>query len=877
MISNLLNRIKMYVMISSIEDDFISNYLELLTIDDIDENSISKAKSNGVSYNHLENILRALDLQCYIEIFNKNIINLKATRKEKKFINQVLSKVIGIRNKIMHPRLLEFYDYSNLHECFSHIDEEIKCLKWNSVLDARTNILPNNEELLKLEGKINLKKSSKIIENLPQDVEFEETSFIGRKKEIGEIKEKLFKKNVHVLSIVGEGGIGKTSTTIKLLYDLLDDENQPFNLILWTSLKTKTLNNYEFEKIENAITTTAGMYKQLYDVVGGENETEDIKEYLIKLSEDFNILLVLDNLETINSEEVKEFLSRFTENAKVIITSRIGLGEMETRYKLSGLNDADMLDYFDTLLELYGCTSYFTKEEKLNYAKNELHSNPLAIKWFVRTLSTKKDAKGVSEILSHKEDVIDFCMSNVYEQLSDDARNLLNILSVLNKSLTIGELFYFMEAENGNELKIRKAINDLVNSSFIEQSIYNEDSLISISDFAKEFLMKLEKYEQIKLNNKQKELFAFEQELATDYNTDPYNIKNYKVNVSERHKIISSFYLRKAVIYYYKKQIVESNNLLDLARRISPNFYACNIVSAFMNSSTNQQKSIEEYNIALENAKVINETRMIYIHFAKFLLSTNDYNGAIEKLEQAEMIEADNYIIFEKTKILACCGRFDDAYKCIYKIKFEDIQNNTTYRNLYYLRLADIKRREAERIDSRNISLKIEKFMECLEILNKEPNPENETLNFIALILKDMFFVIQSKQVLQTIFENIERHKYNIFKTPNFKALKSSLRDQKDVLPEFEGKHTLLTYVFDINSELANLAENEAIVSNVKDTFGFVKNSSYPQGIYFSKYNIDFEPKIGDIVELGDVIEQKQGFTTLTIKYKTNIIEKYNI
>ena len=50
-----------------------------------------------------------------------------------------------------------------------------------------------------------------------------------------------------------------------------------------------------------------------------------------------------------------------------------------------------------------------------------------------------------------------------------------------------------------------------------------------------------------------------------------------------------------------------------------------------MNSSTNPQKSIEEYNIALENAKVINETRMIYIHFAKFLLSTNDYNGAIER------------------------------------------------------------------------------------------------------------------------------------------------------------------------------------------------------------------------------------------------------
>ena len=140
-----------------------------------------------------------------------------------------------------------------------------------------------------------------------------------------------------------------------------------------------------------------------------------------------------------------------------------------------------------------------------------------------------------------------------------------------------------------------------------------------------------------------------------------------------------------------------------------------------------------------------------------------------------------------------------------------------------------------------------------------------------------MYYVTQSKQVLQIIFKNIERHKYNMFKTPNFKALKIIIREQKDKLPEFEGKHILLTYVFDISSELINLDENEAIVSNVKDSFGFVKNTNYPQGIYFSKHNINFEPKIGDIVELGEVIEKKQGVTALSIKYKTNIMEKHNI
>ncbi len=876
MINKLLKRIKMYVMINSIEEDIIYNYLQFLTLDDIPSNLKSEISSKK-AINSFEDFLRALDLQQYIEIFNYNILKLEATSSEKKFVNSTLSEIIGIRNKIMHPRLLDFYDFPKLQECFNCISKELSLFSWTNVDFAQNNILPNNDELLKLESKIRLKKSLSVIENLPQDVDFEETSFIGRKKEIGEIKEKLFKKNVHILSIVGEGGIGKTSTTIKLLYELLDDINQPFNLILWTSLKTKTLNKYEFQKIENAITDTSGMYKELYDVVGGNDQQVDIKEYLISLSTKFNILLVLDNLETINSEEVKDFLSRFTENAKVIITSRIGLGEMETRYKLLGLKEEDMLEYFDTLLELYGFKNYFTYDEKLNYAKNELHSNPLAIKWFVRTLSSRKDAKDIKDILSHKDDVVNFCMSNVYEKLSEDAKNLLNVLSVLNKSLTIGELFYFMEVEKGNELKIRKAINDLINSSFIEQTIYNDDSVISVSEFAKEFLLKLDKYDQIRLNNKQKRLFAFEQELASDFNTDPYNIKNYFVSTSEKHKLVSAYYLREALSCYKNKNISECSNLLDIAKRISPNFFACNIVSAFLNSSTNPQRSIEEYEIALNNSTDINETRMIYIHYAKFLLSTNDYNGAIDKLDKAELIKKDEYIVFEKTKILSCCGRFDEAYNCIDSIEFHNIEKNRTARNLFYLRLSDIKRREAEKIDNRNISLKLEKLSECLTTVEKEPDPDEDTLNFIALVLTDMFYVVPNKKVLEIINETFRKYNTNLFKTTNFKRLKKIIREKKSEFPNFNGREELLSYVFDVDSELASLNKGEAIIYNVREDFGFVKNLDYPKGIYFSRFRLDFTPKIGDIIKLGKIIEKKQGFAVEHIEYVSNISKRNNI
>lgn len=62
---------------------------------------------------------------------------------------------------------------------------------------------------------------------------------------------------------------------------------------------------------------------------------------------------------------------------------------MEHRYKLTGLNETDVLEYVDILLELYGFSCYYTDERKKEIFIEQLHSNPLAIKWFVKCLYAK--------------------------------------------------------------------------------------------------------------------------------------------------------------------------------------------------------------------------------------------------------------------------------------------------------------------------------------------------------------------------------------------------------------------------------------------------------------------------------------------------------
>ena len=183
------------------------------------------------------------------------------------------------------------------------------------------------------------------------------------------------------------------------------------------------------------------MYNQLASVVGADS-SKNVEEYIIELAKNFNTLFVLDNLETINTSEIKDFLEEFTEYGKVLITSRIGLGEMEHRYKLGGLDNTDVMEYTDTLLSLYGFEGMFSNTEKYDIAVKQLHSNPLAIKWFVRCLY---NGQTVDNVLAHKEDIINFCMSNVYEKLSDKAHEVLNIMVVAGVDLSYAELMYYLD------------------------------------------------------------------------------------------------------------------------------------------------------------------------------------------------------------------------------------------------------------------------------------------------------------------------------------------------------------------------------------------------------------------------------------------------
>src|SRR5690606_17485142 len=325
---------------------------------------------------------------------------------------------------------------------------------------------------------------SKVVHNLPIP-DFDDTGFIGRTNDVEEIKKLIFSNKV--VSILGDGGIGKTALAVKVAYDLVDmGEKCPFELIIWTSAKTTMLTSKGIEEIYTAITDYTGLISVITDSIDTsikENKLDAIVEYL----ELFKTLIIIDNLETIQSEEVRDFIRKAQTKCNIVITSRIGLGELEYPRTLSGLSENECAKLIREIARIRNSDILLKlPQNTLADIASKLYYNPLALKWFVSTVEM-----GISpqEVLNNKDDLLNFCLTNVYEKLSDGAISVLNSIRASRRKLSSAEILYLSDYDT---LEARKYLIELFKTTLISREIMDasniEEVYYFIPDFAKEFL-----------------------------------------------------------------------------------------------------------------------------------------------------------------------------------------------------------------------------------------------------------------------------------------------------------------------------------------------------------------------------------------------------
>ncbi len=187
------------------------------------------------------------------------------------------------------------------------------------------------------------------ITNLPISL----TSFIGRKRELNEVKEKI--KSTRLLTLTGPGGSGKTRLAIQLGTDLIDSFKHG---VWWVDLTALT----DASLVPHSIAKSLGVRE-----VAGQSLVETLAHFL----QSKHLLLILDNCEHLIEPcaHIAHYLSERCDHLKILATSREVLsvsGEQTWLVPALSLPATQEISIVDLLLEYEGIQLFVERAQTTN-------------------------------------------------------------------------------------------------------------------------------------------------------------------------------------------------------------------------------------------------------------------------------------------------------------------------------------------------------------------------------------------------------------------------------------------------------------------------------------------------------------------------------
>lgn len=697
-------RMTSYVLICAIERDLRGIIFEELVSRSIDADFLFDSKERCIerykkdnkaesSYNIVD-IIEYLDFQEAYTVLLKNKDTIDTSiHLEIKRISPILDKISPIRNIVMHGRPLDYDDYLLLSNFCTEVPTT-NGVRWTFLKAAVEELASNPLMLMKVE--IPERDSvDRIFNNLPKP-DFNDTGFIGRKNEVKDIKELIY-GNHRVVSIIGDGGTGKTAIALKVAYEILDDEKSPYEMIIWGDAKQNILTEQGVVALKDEINHVRFFHDIKIKLSGEISVESDINEIIENLK-NYSTLLILDNLETIINENVLQFVREASKFCKILITSRIGIGELEFRRIIAGLTDkeATILDrQYAKYCGLYELLKLDTLSLK-NILCKQLYNSPLAIKWYIKCI-----ASGVTpaETINNKGELLKFCLSNVYSHLELNEKKLISILLVMRKVTSEAELIYLSELD---PIQAKKSINRLLATSFVnrnfEQSNSGSTCLYDIPEFARQYLVseKIVSSEQFKvITDRKRKLTGVAQNARRLDVQNIYNI--YAISMENESEIVVGRILSEVLAKSNKNHHSIDGLIEDIerAKSIVPGYSEIYRISAFIKAENGDTLGAEQDYITGLNISIENK-RLMYFYCGFLLRHMDDAENALEYSKKLIALDSDSpFVKILHARCLGYTGDYETSLDILGRESKNDIGGTAKTRKMAFHHFIEIARRLA--------------------------------------------------------------------------------------------------------------------------------------------------------------------------------------
>lgn len=279
--------------------------------------------------------------------------------------------------------------------------------------------------------------------NLPQR---SHTAFIGRQAEREQLRRLLLphpRSRHFVVTVDGIGGVGKSTLALELAHSYREQyaelpADERFEALIWVSAKRTLLTAGGIQQRRQSFTTLDDLFRELALVLeqpaimqAAAEERRGMVEHALAAR---RTLLIVDNLETVDDEELLSFLRELPDPTKAIVTTRHRI-DIAYAIRLTGMPRDDALRLMEVEVAAKGVALDPAGMDELERRTGGV---PLAIQWSIGLMSLGHSPEAVLRRLSQgQNDIARFCFEESTARLRGrDPHRLLLALALFERSVS---------------------------------------------------------------------------------------------------------------------------------------------------------------------------------------------------------------------------------------------------------------------------------------------------------------------------------------------------------------------------------------------------------------------------------------------------------
>jgi hypothetical protein len=328
------------------------------------------------------------------------------------------------------------------------------------------------------EGKGELDVEGRIFTNLPTATK----GYVHRPQLEADVRAALMNDRHPIITLVGRGGIGKTSVALSVLHGITESDR--YDVIVWFSARDIDLLMSGAKQVQPRVLTDREIAEEYRVLVGGSsnakegnvNSTEYMAQHLRK-SPLGPTLFVFDNFETVRSPvDLFQWIdTNIRLPNKAVLTSRFREFKADYPIEVFGMErgEAEAL-VRQTALSL-GIDSIIGRKES-DLIIEESNGHPYVIKIILGEIANTRAFSKPSNLIARKEDILDALFERTYANLSPMAARIFLTLSGWRSLVPQLAVEAVLLRHGGGDGDPEAGIDQLVRMSLIERTTATDQS-----------------------------------------------------------------------------------------------------------------------------------------------------------------------------------------------------------------------------------------------------------------------------------------------------------------------------------------------------------------------------------------------------------------